>query len=87
MPGPLLPVPTTGEMVNVHLHAIVDGPIVTAIFNNRTAVTSRAQPDLEADTAVRIFGPAPQGQLQTWELMGTKQEKLPVNTKSSEIWL
>lgn len=83
-PGPLLPTLSVDQagLATVTVHAIVDGPIVEAIFNNGTAITLRAQPALETDTAVRIFGPAPHGRLEVWELMSSKSESV---TKSEEV--
>lgn len=87
--GPSLPIVTTEQanVTSIYLHAIVDGPIVEAIFNNRTAMALMTQPALETDTGVRIFGPAPQGHLQTWELMGTEDRMPEENAKLIDIFL
>merc|ERR1712151_79707 len=87
--GPLLPLVKNEEnaTVTVSLHAIVDGPIVTAIYNNRTAVTLRAFPALQTDTVVRVFGTASGGHVQTWELMSTEESQSRSKVSFTEMWL
>lgn len=55
--GPLLPPPPPpGTPFTVRLHAIIDHSIVSAIFNNRTAITAISTPR-DADSArVELFG-------------------------------
>ena len=50
--GPLMPLAQT----STRLHAIIDGTITEAIWNNRTAIINYIPPASAAATAVTLFG-------------------------------
>jgi hypothetical protein len=54
--GPLQPAIATGAAGAVRVHIIVDHSILTAIFNNRTAVTAGVSPKGAASAGVELFG-------------------------------
>jgi hypothetical protein len=49
--GPLFPLKTK----SVHLHAIIDGRIIEAIWNNRTAMVTLNVPDSETGTSIKVI--------------------------------
>ena len=53
--GPLLSSPSDVGS-KVYVHAIVDHGIVTAIFNNRTAITRMVAPKSAASAGIELFG-------------------------------
>jgi hypothetical protein len=48
--------PLAGDRTRIHVHAIVDHSIATAIFNNRTAITRRRDPASANSSMVALFG-------------------------------
>jgi hypothetical protein len=48
--------PLAGSRATIHLHAIVDHCIVSAIFNNRTAITRGACPKGATSNKVGLYG-------------------------------
>ena len=57
-------------VATTHIHIYVDGGIVEAIFNNRTAMVAYATPDSAEATDIALFGVggAVGGELQSWQL-------------------
>ena len=59
-----------GTVATTHIHIYVDGGIIEAIFNNRTAMVAYATPDSAKATDIALFGVggAVGGELQSWQL-------------------
>ena len=54
--GPLQPPLAAGAAATVAVHILVDHSILTAIFNNRTAITAGVSPKGLASSGIELFG-------------------------------
>ena len=60
--------PLAGDRARIHVHAIVDHSIATAIFNNRTAITRRRDPAAAGSNRTALYGVDGVGVTCTWSV-------------------